>query len=484
MIENMDKNFDIMTFDYQEDDQENEKKNQVREESIREELGKISKRNHVGRNMNGLYTIIIYFDREAENPEYILHVYGKRKKEVFALVDAEIKEFIRDGYTFHYHHKQLETEIPSIIRKCLNKEDAKEEFWCTYPRVGFTIFSNKIKYELFALEFNKKKLNSNMLFCDKRHPFLENVKIEWEYRFGNNEDRTEYYNEMYRCASVRDEFLYHYESHINALSAMKYEGVINRGSILALKPQRESTFAKLKCNFEELLVFDEPIKLVSSNYKKIRKLLEITNGELSLLMNDCDEIFSIGKMVQTPSCEFYKVKFTNFMEWSLSVNNNEYLSFLNFIPYLPSSDPNIDEDDIILLKKTFADIDIDKIMEIIGCAIKQEHGTMVVITENAEEETHRMMDSGISVNKTYLSNQMIELVTNIDGAIICDACGTCYSIGVILDGKLSQKADSSRGARYNSAIRYIEQQREKGKKTFIVIVSEDKYINCISTELQ
>ena len=210
--------------------------------------------------------------------------------------------------------------------------------------------------------------------------------------------------------------------------------------------------------------------------------MEITNGELSLLMNDCDEIFSIGKMVQKPSCEYYKVKFINFMEWSLSVNNNDYLSFLNLIPYLPSSDSDINEDDKILLKKTFAANNIDRIMEIIGCAIKQEHGTMVVITENAEEETQRMKDSGICVNKTYLSSQMIESVTSIDGAIICDPSGICYSIGVILDGKLSQKADSSRGARYNSAIRYIEQQKEKGKRTFIVIVSEDKYINCISTE--
>lgn len=482
MTENVDKSFDIMTFDYQEDDHENEKKNQMREASIREELGKISKRNHVGRNMNGLYTIIIYIDRKAENPEYILYVYGKRKKEVSALVDAEIKEFIREDYTFHYNRNQLKTEIPSIIRNCLNKGDAKEEFWCTYPRVSITMISNKIRYELFALEFNKKELDSYNVFCAKRHPFLENVKIEWEYRFGNKEEKTVHYNEMYRCASVRDVFLNRYESHLNTLSAMKYEGVINKGSILALKYQHKLTFAELKCNFEELLIFDEPIKLFNLNYKKIRKLLEITNGELSLLMNDCDEIFSIGKMVQKPSCEYYKVKFINFMEWSLSVNNNDYLSFLNLIPYLPSSDSDINEDDKILLKKTFAANNIDRIMEIIGCAIKQEHGTMVVITENAEEETQRMKDSGICVNKTYLSSQMIESVTSIDGAIICDPSGICYSIGVILDGKLSQKADSSRGARYNSAIRYIEQQKEKGKRTFIVIVSEDKYINCISTE--
>lgn len=41
----------------------------------------------------------------------------------------------------------------------------------------------------------------------------------------------------------------------------------------------------------------------------------------------------------------------------------------------------------------------------------------------------------------------------------------CYAIGVILDGVISKEADASRGARYNSALRYIELQKQKKKKT-------------------
>ena len=76
---------------------------------------------------------------------------------------------------------------------------------------------------------------------------------------------------------------------------------------------------------------------------------------------------------------------------------------------------------------------------------------------------------------------LVEAATAIDGALICDADGVCHSIGTILDGKTSKKADSSRGARYNSAIRYIEQQKKKKKKTFIVVVSEDGYVKCFSS---
>ncbi len=38
---------------------------------------------------------------------------------------------------------------------------------------------------------------------------------------------------------------------------------------------------------------------------------------------------------------------------------------------------------------------------------------------------------------------------------------------------MNPEEDASRGARYNSAIRYI---------TFIVIVSEDGYVNCFFTK--
>ena len=53
---------------------------------------------------------------------------------------------------------------------------------------------------------------------------------------------------------------------------------------------------------------------------------------------------------------------------------------------------------------------------------------------------------------------------------------------MILDGESSKKTDLSRGARYNSAIRYIEKQKNIHKKTFVVVVSEDGYVDCFSSE--
>jgi hypothetical protein len=73
---------------------------------------------------------------------------------------------------------------------------------------------------------------------------------------------------------------------------------------------------------------------------------------------------------------------------------------------------------------------------------------------------------------------MVKKVTSIDGAVLLDRDANCHAIGVILDGVATEKGDPSRGARYNSAIRYYE-QFESPKALAILIVSEDGMINLL-----
>ena len=58
----------------------------------------------------------------------------------------------------------------------------------------------------------------------------------------------------------------------------------------------------------------------------------------------------------------------------------------------------------------------------------------------------------------------------VDGAILMDPRGFCHAFAVILDGIASATGDPSRGARYNSSIRYRDSREGP---TAIVIVSED-----------
>ncbi|MCU5303196.1 diadenylate cyclase [Bacillus toyonensis] len=88
---------------------------------------------------------------------------------------------------------------------------------------------------------------------------------------------------------------------------------------------------------------------------------------------------------------------------------------------------------------------------------KQPHGTMVVITKEDQREAERLCNQGFLINKTNeIQDSIVKGITAIDGAILLDDTRFCYAIGVILDGIANEKIGTiSRGARYNSALRYL-----------------------------
>jgi len=65
----------------------------------------------------------------------------------------------------------------------------------------------------------------------------------------------------------------------------------------------------------------------------------------------------------------------------------------------------------------------------------------------------------------------------IDGAVLVDPSGRCHAIGVILDGAATGEGDRSRGARYNSVVKYLA--AAAGTPTVILLVSEDGMINLL-----
>jgi hypothetical protein len=83
----------------------------------------------------------------------------------------------------------------------------------------------------------------------------------------------------------------------------------------------------------------------------------------------------------------------------------------------------------------------------------------------------------MSVQPDLLSDETLLAVSSIDGAIIVDPTGRCHAVGAILDGRAAPElGDASRGARFNSAHRYLA---EAGSACLIIIVSEDGMINLI-----
>lgn len=121
---------------------------------------------------------------------------------------------------------------------------------------------------------------------------------------------------------------------------------------------------------------------------------------------------------------------------------------------------------------------IDDLWDITLEATKQKHGTMLVISDDAINESERLGKQCFPLKPLKLTDKIIQQITAIDGALLLDRDSNCFAIGVILDGLATEKGDASRGARYNSAIRYYEQFKEK-KSLVLVIISEDGMINLI-----
>ena len=102
---------------------------------------------------------------------------------------------------------------------------------------------------------------------------------------------------------------------------------------------------------------------------------------------------------------------------------------------------------------------------------------MLVISESAAAEAARLESQALTVEPTPLEDHLVRQVTGIDGAVLVDPSGYCHAIGAILDGTATDKGDRSRGARYNSAVKYCASAGDT--PTVILLVSEDGMINLL-----
>lgn len=103
---------------------------------------------------------------------------------------------------------------------------------------------------------------------------------------------------------------------------------------------------------------------------------------------------------------------------------------------------------------------------------------MLIISQQAEAEAKRLGNQCFPLETLKLNEKLVAQTTSIDGGVLMDENANCHAIGVILDGIATEKGDSSRGSRYNSAVRYYEHFGEESPLV-IVVVSEDGMINLI-----
>ncbi|WP_078350478.1 diadenylate cyclase [Mucilaginibacter pedocola] len=256
----------------------------------------------------------------------------------------------------------------------------------------------------------------------------------------------------------------------NTISSLRYEGSEGLGKIVIAKRGHK--------NVRLLLELAEPIEI--HDYRKVRKFLEVTDKN-SVILCDAAYIYGLAELIgrYNPTEEsIFEIEFLQHYKWDVKHEGHSLMTVSYMQPALPRDrlDKQLFDLDIVRIFTKIEKRDSEYLWELIEIAIQQQHGTMLVISDNAKTEAKRLAKQSFGLQATRLHKDLFRTITAIDGAVLLDRKGTCHAIGLILDGKASDNGDSSRGARYNSAVRYMDGVK---KPTMIVIVSEDGMIDII-----
>jgi hypothetical protein len=220
-----------------------------------------------------------------------------------------------------------------------------------------------------------------------------------------------------------------------------------------------------------VVTFQKSVPLRTPNWA--RKILDLTAEGVYLL---CDSVGVHGLGTLGPYSgdteDLFVVEFTGFHKWDL-VHGGQILMRTEFgVPGLPAERFSRDRF-IENLLQIFGEMTIEEagvIWDVVNIAAEQKKGTMVVVARNAEQEAVRLVTQATPIVPQPLTEALVQQLTGIDGALLLDTHGRCHAIGVIFDGQATDAGKPARGARFNSAVRYVESAKGNA---LAVVISED-----------
>jgi hypothetical protein len=250
----------------------------------------------------------------------------------------------------------------------------------------------------------------------------------------------------------------------NAISCLMYEGSKGRGRMILAKPDDP--------NLDYVVKLAEPVQLRDTRWA--RKLLQMGSGNMALIVG-AQSIYGFGRIANedTPS---YSVEFFDQQQWDFRYGNRVLLRTRFGEPRLPQES---------ITEFRFLD-NFNRIFPFAGSEaatryrgtlellLEQPRGCMVVVAEDAAIEAERLERQGTRIKATQLTPDLIDRASRIDGTILADPQGVCHAIGVILDGAANDSCTPSRGARYNSAIRYVD---KCSARRLAFVISEDRTLD-------
>ena len=256
----------------------------------------------------------------------------------------------------------------------------------------------------------------------------------------------------------------------NGVAALRHEGDEGIGTMLVSR--------RLHPAIVPVLTLETPVPM--RDHRSIRKLLELSEGHTALI-SDASHVFGLGQLVPESDGQYeplVTVHFTNHYSWEMSHAGHILMRVVSNTPRLPQGQvaaDNFARVVRIVFPKLRTD-STDYLWDLAQKASTQPTGTILVISAGAAQEAQRLTRQCFRVVPRIMTPSVLRLVTNIDGAVLIEPSGMCHAIGAILDGLATDKGDSSRGARYNSALRYVNSSKYP---VLAVVVSEDGWIDLL-----
>lgn len=435
---------------------------------------------------------------EPEDCGYPVNVFAEVNKlaEELEKIDKEKNILHTLPIAQENHNKRISTNAQiDAIKKILEKVDlySKTEKFISFPTYveGYLVF--------VVLQIQKEALHN--YYSLRKQMIFENTKISRSFiesaidtflkectsalkdpnkSFGAAERQAEELLResgkqfMYSISQAGKNFfgLHGLYDACNNIASLKYEGGEGLGRIIIAKKDHP--------NVRLTLELQEPIRI--RDFRKVRKFLEISNAN-AVMISDSELIYGLGDQTGKYNAKeesLFVINFISQFKWEVLHDNNSMMVVEYKQPNLPKE--RMDRVKFYSdLKRIFKDIlnsQLDNLWDVTNESTNQKHGTMLVISDNAKAEASRLGKQSFSLKPLKLTIGIVKRITSIDGAVLLDRNSDCHAIGVILDGLATDKGDSSRGARYNSAVRYYE-HFGKNHPTLIVIISEDGMINLI-----
>lgn len=255
----------------------------------------------------------------------------------------------------------------------------------------------------------------------------------------------------------------------NTIASLHYERQAGSGSIILARSDHSAIHREV--------TFQTPTDMTKT--RAARKLLELASDELSL-HSDSEQLYGLATIgAHDPADEdLFTVSILDHHHWELAHAGRPLMRVKYGQPNLPK--PPFDaarlRSDLKRLFTGNADENVDRIISLVQQAERERHGTMLVITAAAEKEAHRLRNQATPIVPCTLTPVLLKHLTPIDGAVLISPDGKCYAAGVILDGMATDEGDPSRGARFNSALRYVRSTKDV---CLAIVISEDRGIDFV-----